>query len=91
MDEDRLQEAINRAEETEAAQASSDGTVRQARGRSSRERFRTIFRRALLLLALSGVVIFVGIVAIMLADPSRPLSWAGLVIWAAVIIGLNVA
>jgi hypothetical protein len=91
VDEDRLQEATNRAEETKAAQVSSDETVRHARGRSSRDGFRTIFLRALLLLAVSGVVLLISIVWIIVADPSRPLSWAGLVIWAAAIIGLNVA
>ena len=74
MDDDRLQEALDRADGTEAAQA-SDGTARQGGERSSRQRFRAIFRRALVLMALLPIVGLVGIVAILLGVPPTHRRW----------------
>jgi len=92
MSDDRLQEAVNRAEETEAAKAGSDVTERQdALRRSARERFRVIFRRALLLMALSGVIALVGLVGLILPAGSTPFTWAWILVSAAMIIAVNIA
>ncbi len=42
-------------------------------------------------MALLPIAALAGIVALLLGSPSNPLSLTGLVIWAAVIVGLNVA
>ena len=91
MDDDRLQEAINRAEETETAEAGSDATAREDRPRPSRERFRVIFRRALLLMALLLIAALVGVVALFSGGPSNPPPLAGFVILAAVLAALYAA
>ena len=91
MDDDRLQEALNRANETEAAQAGSNGTVRQGGERSARHRFRAIFRRALVLMALLPIVALAGIVAFLVSGPSNPPPLAELVIWGVVFFGLYAA
>jgi hypothetical protein len=92
MFDDRLQEAANRAEETEAAKVGSDLTDREAaRRRSAPKRFRVIFRRALFLMALFGVVLLAGIVGLILAASSSPFSWPWLIVWGAMVIAVNIA
>lgn len=91
MDDDRLQEALNRAAETETANTESAGRATQGRERFARERFRAIFRRALVLMALLPIVGLGGIVALFIGGPSNPPPLAGLVIWGAVFAGVYAA